>query len=496
MYNSLSKRALLLFCVFIATFYVACKGFSSFSSEDKTAQRIAFADSVLQVNIGQLLEKNYSPDSLAKTFRPKNAGFLHEQLQQLYTQNGKKALWLQPETGLPMPAAGQYLQELQNAPQHALNPEKYLYTRLNNLYRQLYATDTPAVDTLLDNKATFDALFSASALAYTSDLQIGYISPSRMWDVPVKKPPLAKNLLQALQTNTITQLISAAAPAYEGYKQLQTQLANFKQEAAKNPKAKVPNYNITYEDAANKIALNMERYRWLPHPDSVSARRVWVNIPEYKMHVFDNNKEIDQIVVVVGEPKNATPILVNKPMSNVIFSPTWTIPPSIAQEEMDYILMNPAVLIVADVDVFVDGKKVDPREIDWENTSKKRIKMRQRPKLTNSMGLVKFPFDNNFGIYIHDTPNKVDFGGVQRAQSHGCVRVQEPKKLALELLQGSAWSEGGITKAMYSGKEQYAKLPQPVSVSIFYLTTWTDDKGNLRFGTDVYGHDRQQLKQL
>lgn len=112
------------------------------------------------------------------------------------------------------------------------------------------------------------------------------------------------------------------------------------------------------------------------------------------------------------------------------------------------------------------------------------------------MGLVKFPFDNNFGIYIHDTPNKVDFGGVQRAQSHGCVRVQEPKKLALELLQGSAWSEGGITKAMYSGKEQYAKLPQPVSVSIFYLTTWTDDKGNLRFGTDVYGHDRQQLKQL
>ncbi|OWY22974.1 hypothetical protein C7N43_02920 [Sphingobacteriales bacterium UPWRP_1] len=496
MLNSLSKQPLLLFYLFIAVLLAACKGFPSMSSENKTARRIAFADSVLQVNIAQLLATTYTPDSLAKMFRPKNAAFLHQQFEQLYPKGTAKPLWLNPETGLPLPAVQQFLQQLQQAPQHALKPGQYQYQQLNNLYTSLFATDTPAVDTLLPNKAQFDALLSASALAYTSHLQTGYITPSRMWDVAAKQPPLAQNLLKAIQNNAIDTLIANATPAYDGYKQLQKQLAAYRSEAEKNPKGKVPNYNLTYEDAVKKIALNMERYRWLPHPDSVSSRRVWVNIPEFKMHVFDNNKEIDQITVVVGEPKNATPVLVNKPMSNVIFSPTWTIPTNIAQEEMEYILRNPAVLIVADVDVFVDGKKVDPRDVDWSTINKKRVKMRQRPKPTNSMGLVKFPFDNNFGIYIHDTPNKVDFGSAHRAQSHGCVRVAEPKKLAMELLQGSNWGEGGITKAMNSGKEQYARLPKPVSVTIYYLTAWTDAEGNLRFGTDVYGHDRQQLKQL
>ncbi|QQS30532.1 MAG: L,D-transpeptidase family protein [Sphingobacteriales bacterium] len=491
MFQTTAFFGALLFALFLS----GCQGLLT-SEEDKLARRKVVADSLMQVNIGQLLKKNYPADSIAKLYKPKNAAFLGQELEVLYAKTQHKPVWLNPENGHPLPAAAQYIQALKNAGQHALNPEKYQYSLLSNAFDHLRLSETAPYDTLLDEKAHLDALLSVSALAYTSDLSLGYVTPKGNWDIPEKKPPLAQQLLQTVQNNSIDQLIEQSAPAYKEYKSLQQLLAEFSKEAEKTPASKVPGFNLTYEEMAKKIALNMERYRWLPHPDSMSARRVWVNIPEYKMRVFDNHKETDQIVVVVGELKHATPVLVDKPMSNVVFSPTWTIPSSIGWEEMEYIIQNPAVLIVADVDVFIDGKLTDPREVDWSTISKKRVKMRQRPKLTNSMGLVKFPFSNNYGIYIHDTPNKVDFGGVNRAQSHGCVRVQEPKKLALKMLEGSNWNEGGITKAMYSGKEQYAKLPQPVSVTIFYITTLTDENGKLRLAPDVYGHDRRQMNLL
>ncbi len=495
MFLKLNQKAFSLTALFVLLLLAACQGLPSFGV-NKEALRRAAADSLMQVNIGQLLLKNYPQDSLTKQFKPKNAALLRQELETLYAKNQNKPLWLNPENGQPDTAVTQYLQALKNASQHALNPEKYQLARLSQLQAQLNLPATVPYDTLLTEKTQLDALLSVSALAYTSDLQLGYLTPRGNWDLPEKKPPLALNLFNAIQNNSIDQLITQSAPAYQEYKNLQRLLEEYQKEAEKTPTAKVPNYNLNYEDLAKKIALNMERYRWLPNPDSMSARRVWVNIPEFKMRVFDNHKETDQIVIVVGEPKNATPVIVDKQMSNVIFSPTWTIPSSIGWEEMEYIIQNPAVLIVADVDVFIDGKLTDPREVDWTTISKKRVKMRQRPKLTNSMGLVKFPFANNYGIYIHDTPNKVDFGGVNRAQSHGCVRVQEPKKLALELLEGSNWNDGGVTKAMYSGKEQYAKLPQPVSVTIFYITTLTDENGKLRIAPDVYGHDRNQMKML
>lgn len=122
--------------------------------------------------------------------------------------------------------------------------------------------------------------------------------------------------------------------------------------------------------------------------------------------------------------------------------------------------------------------------------------MRQRPKATNSMGRIKFPFDNNYGVYIHDTPNQHDFGLTTRATSHGCVRVKEPQILAAEMLKGSKWTKEGMRKAMYSGKQQYANLPEKVSVNFVYFTAWPDSNGQIQYAKDVYGFDKRQLKNL
>lgn len=253
--------------------------------------------------------------------------------------------------------------------------------------------------------------------------------------------------------------------------------------------------NVPVKDRIAAMELTMERYRWLP--DHLGDKYIWVNIPEYQVYVVENQDTIADIVAVVGALATPTPILVDKPLQDVILSPTWTVPMSITNEEMEYIRANPAVLITSDVDVFLDGKKIDPRKINWHTTKMSRVKLRQRPKKKNAMGQAKFMFANNHSIYLHDTPFRDAFSRSKRVESHGCVRVKEPALLAQKLLQGKkGWTMGRIKSAMNSGKEQYIKPSRKTRVHIFYLTTWVDDKGNLQFRNDVYGRTKRQLKAL
>ncbi|MEZ4886094.1 MAG: L,D-transpeptidase family protein [Chitinophagales bacterium] len=253
--------------------------------------------------------------------------------------------------------------------------------------------------------------------------------------------------------------------------------------------------NTPIEEDIDLLRLNMNRYRWLP--DDLGERYVWANIPEFMVYVYDEGKRTTEIVSVVGEFKNMTPILINKPMQNIIFSPTWTIPRSIAKEELEYIKMNPGVLIVADVEVFLKGKKVNPYSVDWEKVDWKDVKLKQDPKDSNSMGRAKFMFTNNHSIYLHDTPNKVDFKTRVRSFSHGCIRLEDPALFAENLLAGSgSWNNQRIRNAMFSEKEQYVNPPKKTRVHVVYFTAWADDEGTLQLRRDIYAHDKRQLKMM
>ncbi len=255
----------------------------------------------------------------------------------------------------------------------------------------------------------------------------------------------------------------------------------------------IKSINIPIEDRIELLKLNLNRYRWLP--DDLGERYVWANIPEFMIYVYDGEKRTTEIVSVVGEYKNMTPILMDKPMQNIIFSPTWTIPRSIAKEEMEYIKKNPGVLIVADVEVFYKGKKTNPYKINWNTVNLKDVRLKQKPKNTNSMGRAKFMFANNHSIYLHDTPNKIDFKKRVRNFSHGCLRVGNPALFAESLLEGSgSWNNQKIKSAMFSGKERFVKPPKKTKVHVVYFTAWADDDGKLQFRRDIYGHDKRQLK--
>ena len=116
--------------------------------------------------------------------------------------------------------------------------------------------------------------------------------------------------------------------------------------------------------------------------------------------------------------------------------------------------------------------------------------IRQKPGPNNSLGLVKFLFPNSYNTYLHDTPAKSLFGETSRAFSHGCIRVEEPVKLANFLLRyNTAWTAEKVNTAMKGGKEIYVTLKDKTPVFIAYFTAFVGQDHKLNFRKDIYNLD-------
>ena len=173
--------------------------------------------------------------------------------------------------------------------------------------------------------------------------------------------------------------------------------------------------------------------------------------------------------VVVGKPDTQTPIF-NDEMTHLVFSPYWNVPPGIAQDETLPSVMTGSGFLARNNMEVVDasGNRVDPSAVDLGNPSGYRF--RQRPGATNSLGLVKFMFPNQFNVYLHDTPADSLFERATRSFSHGCVRVAEPVALAEYVLRDQPeWTRARIEEAMHAGEEKHVKLKAGIPVYLGYL---------------------------
>jgi murein L,D-transpeptidase YcbB/YkuD len=198
-----------------------------------------------------------------------------------------------------------------------------------------------------------------------------------------------------------------------------------------------------------------------------------VNIPQFLLMAHRGNNIEWSCPVVVGKSTNKTAIFKGT-MKYVVFSPYWNVPRSIMNKEI-----LPAMRR--------NKNYLENHDMEWNGG-----KIRQKPGPQNSLGLVKFLFPNSFNMYLHDTPSKSLFKEEKRAFSHGCIRVSEPKKLAVFLLENDPeWTSEKIDEAMNSGKEQYVTLRKTVPVYIVYFTAFVDDKGKLNFREDIYHRDNQ-----
>ncbi len=234
--------------------------------------------------------------------------------------------------------------------------------------------------------------------------------------------------------------------------------------------------NKPVDEAIRKILINMERIRWVPAQPTTDY--LLVNIPEFRLHAYEKGNYQWSMNVVVGSEMHNTVIFTGT-LKYVVFSPYWNVPSSILKNEILPAIRRNKNYLAA-------------HNMEWNGNT-----VRQKPGSRNSLGLVKFLFPNSYNIYLHDTPSKSLFDENKRAFSHGCIRLSEPKKLAVFLLRNDKnWDSQKITKAMNAGKEQYVTLKEPVPVFIGYFTSWVDRNGKLNFRDDVYGHDKKMSDHL
>ncbi len=239
--------------------------------------------------------------------------------------------------------------------------------------------------------------------------------------------------------------------------------------------------NVPIKWRIRQLLVNMERLRWMPPEKDINY--ILVNIPEYRLHVFDSGKTVMDMNVIVGKSANSTVIFTGN-LKYIVFSPYWNVPTSIVKNE-----------VVPAIEKNSDYLAKNHMEITGNSNGLPLV--RQLPGAFNSLGLVKFLFPNNYDIYLHDTPNHDLFSQSSRSLSHGCIRISDPKKMAQYLLRNdSSWNSKNIDSSMHLTKERWVTLNKTIPVLIVYFTAWVDKSGELNFRKDIYGHDEKMAAKL
>ena len=186
---------------------------------------------------------------------------------------------------------------------------------------------------------------------------------------------------------------------------------------------------------------------------------VLVNIPEFKMHYYDNHAPVLNMKIVVGKTKMRTPVF-NRKMQYIVKNPRWNVPPVLYAKE------------------YADKSESYLKKRGFAYNSEG--KLYQKPGSRNALGVVKFLFPNKYSVYMHDTPAKSLFNRTVRAYSHGCIRLEKPLALLNEL---------GYS---YTGKKNtWITLKNKIPVYVEYHTVWVDDDGKVQFRNDIYGYEKK-----
>ena len=267
---------------------------------------------------------------------------------------------------------------------------------------------------------------------------------------------------------------------------------------------------VSGDDRIQLVLINMERWRWLP--EDLGEFYVWDNVPEALTRVVKNDRIIYTDKIIVGQPSWPTPSF-SADMKTVVFHPSWGVPPGIKRKELLPLLRkssgggglfgifgggysSQAVLDAYDLRVSRGGRPVNPNQVDWNSVNIQTFDFQQPPGPKNPLGDVKFMFPNSHDVYMHDTPERHLFGRSMRALSHGCMRIQDPRRFAEVILgEDKGWSADKV-RGMFNGYSATIALDKHIPVHVTYVTARVDDNGKLRTYGDVYGLDGRTARAL
>lgn len=259
--------------------------------------------------------------------------------------------------------------------------------------------------------------------------------------------------------------------------------------------------DVPVERRMEQLAINLERWRWLPA--DLGSRHVLVNIPDYSVVVRERGEVALRLRGIVGREYRQTPVFSGR-MTYLVLSPFWHVPPGIAaNDKFPAIRADPGYVRAQNMtllDQRTNGS-VDPSSVDWGSLTaaqfNQRFRLRQDPGPANALGDVKFMFPNPHNVYLHDTPSRELFARTDRSFSSGCIRVERPLELAAYLLGGlPGWNPQRIRSTVDRRVETTVTLPEAVPVHLQYWTAFVDDDGRLNYRRDLYQRDDAVLNAL
>jgi murein L,D-transpeptidase YcbB/YkuD len=254
-----------------------------------------------------------------------------------------------------------------------------------------------------------------------------------------------------------------------------------------------------------QLELALERWRRRPYDPARPA--IVLNLPEFRLRAFGaanaagHDPELDMKVVVGQATGHETPLLLSK-LEIVIFCPYWTVPASIQRDELlPEIMRDPSWISANNFElVTLQGEVAGNGAVSEDVLSDLRtgkLLLRQKPGPKNTLGLVKFVFPNEFGVYMHDTSARWLFDPERRDFSHGCIRVEKPEDLAEWILRNqSGWPRDRIIAAMQGTESISVKVKRQIQVVTMYSTAVVMKTGDVHFFPDIYGEDAALEKEL
>lgn len=257
---------------------------------------------------------------------------------------------------------------------------------------------------------------------------------------------------------------------------------------------------------------NIERSRWyLEDAPEQHKKYVLVNVPSYRLFAVCPDSSIS-MRVGCGTRKSKTPLLTSR-IQRMDLNPKWFVPQSIAKGIVyshGYLKRN---------NMYIYDKKegkLDATRGSYSRIMEGKQYIVQEGGPGNSLGRIIFRFPNNHAVYLHDTSTPWFFQRSFRAVSHGCIRVQEPFRLAQFLLKDP--DEELLEKIRYSMSANLTaeqnedvdtslmvdksllihqvKVEPEIPLFITYYTVYPNQDGVLTEYQDVYGYDRALKKHL
>jgi murein L,D-transpeptidase YcbB/YkuD len=252
--------------------------------------------------------------------------------------------------------------------------------------------------------------------------------------------------------------------------------------------------NVPASARLRQLRTNLTRLQNLV-PSTPAGKYVLVNIPAAQIEAVNNNQVVSRHTGVVGKPDRPSP-LVQSAIEEINFNKEWVVPPTVLKA--DLVPMGRSgqdVLAKYKIDAYLDhaayqrGQRLDPMQIDWSSDAPLRYFYVQNAGEDNPLGYAKINFASPHGVYMHDTPGQSIFSKSFRAESSGCVRVQNIHQLVAWLLEDNGWSVQQVLRMKQTGERLTVRLKKRVPLYWAYITAWATPDGVVQFRNDIYRKD-------